>query len=241
MGRKIAFLVCMALLPGWASAQVETVITPLKRAHSPLQLGARFRTDANAAAHAAMRRDYSGARKRLAPVIAYCDQLATPTRDVVSVANAAEYEAFVAAATSGKPVEWIDSACPSAYKMAAFVDIETRDHERALAMLDKTSAIAPYWAEPHAERGYLLNQLGRVSEGLASYQRAWELVERYESNDYAKALVLRGLGYTYVELHDLDRAEDLYRRSLQIDPENPTAKRELEYIRQQRQRVQASK
>ncbi|HEY0502434.1 MAG TPA: tetratricopeptide repeat protein [Lysobacter sp.] len=240
MIRGIAFVLCMALLPVRAHAQVETVITPLTRAHSPQQLGARFRADANAATQAARQRDYAGARKHLAPVIAYCDQLATPTRDVVSVANAAEYDAFVAVSTSGKPVEWIDSACPSAYKMAAFVDIETRDHDAALAMLEKTSAVAPYWVEPHAERGYLLNQLGRVQEGLASYQRAWELVERYESNDYARALVLRGLGYTWIELRDLDRAEDYYRQSLQVEPGNAVAEHELRYIREQREGVKGA-
>jgi len=60
-------------------------------------------------------------------------------------------------------------------------------------------------------------------------------VERYESNTYLRPLVLRGLGYTYIELQDLDRAEALYRQSLEIEPGNTTAERELEYIRRQRQ------
>ena len=217
-----------------ALAQVETVVTPLQRAHSPQQMGAQFRADTNAATQAARQGDVPGARKRLAPVIAYCDGLATPTRDVVSVADVTEYETFVAASTRGKPVEWIDTACPSAYKMAAFLAIEAKEPDTALSMLDRTSAIAPYWAEPHAERGYLLNQLGRLQEGLASYERALSLVEQYRSNVYLKALVLRGLGYTYIELRDLDHAEALYRQSLEIEPGNSTAERELEYIRKQR-------
>jgi len=231
---KVFWLGCLLAASLPATAQVQTVVTPLQRAHSPQQMGAKFRADTNAATMAARQGDIAGARKLLAPVIAYCDQLATETRDVVSVANDAEYEAFVAASTRGKPVEWVDTACPSAYKMAAFLDIEAKQPDTALAMLDRTSAIAPYWAEPHAERGYLLNQLGRQEEGLASYERALALVEKYESNAYLKALVLRGLGYTYIELHDLDRAEALYRQSLEIEPGNSTAERELEYIRQQR-------
>lgn len=231
----IFVLACLALLPASAAAQVETVVTPLTLPHSPKQLGAQFRADTDAAVLAERKGDHALARKHLAPVIAYCDQLATPTRDVVSVNNAAEYEAFVAASTSGKPVEWIDTACPHAYKMAAFVAVETRDHDVALAMLDKAAAIAPYLADTYAERGYLLNQLGRTQEGLASYQRAWELVERHESNRFAKGLVLRGLGYTYIELNDLDRAEEVYRQALEVDPESQVAQRELEYIRHQRQ------
>lgn len=228
------WLACLFVVSLPAAAQVESIVTPLSRAHSPQQMGARFRADTQAAADAARRGDLPEARKLLAPVIAYCDQLATPSRDVVSVADVAEYEAFVAASTSGKPVEWVDTACPSAYKMAGFLAIEAKEPETALALLDRTAAIAPYWAEPHAERGYLLNQLGRPQEGLASYERALALVEQFKSNAYLKPLVLRGLGFTWIELHDLDRAEALYRQSLELDPGNSTAERELEYIRQQR-------
>lgn len=233
-------LIMLLLASACAAAQVQTVVTPLARVHWPMQMGARYRADADAATEAARQGNHAEARKRLAPVIFYCDHLASPKRDVVSVANDAEYEAFVAASTSGKPVEWIDTACPSAYKMAAFLDIEAKDPHAALAMLDTASAIAPYWAEPHAERGYLLNQLGRQREGLASYERALDLVERYESNAYAKALVLRGLGYSLIELHDLDRAEAVYRQSLEIEPDNHLALSELDYIRQQRQGAQAA-
>lgn len=232
---KRFLLVWMLVIPIAAPAQVETIVTPLHRARSPQQMGVRFRADASAAAEAAMRGDHAEARKRLAPVIAYCDQLVTPLRDVVSVASMAEYEAFVAASAGGKPVEWIDTACPSAYKMAAFLHVEAKQTDAALAMLDKAAAVAPYWAEPHAERGYLLNQVGRQQEGLASYERAWDLVERYPTNDYARALVLRGLGYTWIELRDLDRAEAFYRQSLEVEPGNALARRELEYIRQQRE------
>ena len=60
------------------------------------------------------------------------------------------------------------------------------------------------------------------------------IIEQFKSNAYLKPLVLRGLGFTWIELHDLDRAEALYRQSLELAPGNSTAERELEYIRQQR-------
>ena len=46
--------------------------------------------------------------------------------------------------------------------------------------------------------------------------------------------MLRGLGYTWIELKDLDRAEAFYRRSLEVEPGNATATKELQYIERSR-------
>lgn len=228
----VALIVCLAASPS-AWAQVETVRTTLART-SIEQLGSQYRADVARAHDVAMQGDWDAARKLLRSVVDYCDRLSRPDLDVVSVANPAEYQTFVGASAKGSPVEWVDSACPSAYKNMAFLDIEQKDTASAQVFLDKAVAISPYWAEPHAERGYLLNQLGRPQEGLASYQRALELVERFPSNVYARALVLRGLGYTHIELGDLDQAETAYRQSLQVEPDNALAMKELDYIAKQR-------
>jgi tetratricopeptide (TPR) repeat protein len=236
MSAKIAaaLIGCLAALPPCAWAQVETVRTALASTSSTKQLGSQYRDDTNMAHQAALKGDWAGARKLLGPVVDFCDQLPKPGLDVVSVATADEYEAFVEASNKGTPVEWVDMACPSAYKAMAFVDIEQKDTGSALAFLDKAIALSPYWAQPLAERGYLLNQLGRPEDGLASYRRALELVERFPSNAHARALVLRGLGYTHIELGDLDQAEAAYRQSLQAEPGNTLAMRELDYIAEQR-------
>lgn len=232
MKSAVTLIICLAASPG-AWAQVETVRTTLTRS-SVEQLGSQYRADVARAHNVATEGDWDAARKLLGPVIDYCDRLSRPGLDVVSVANAEEYRAFVDASAKGAPVEWVDSACPSAYKNMAFLDIEQKDTASALAFLDKAVAISPYWAEPHAERGYLLNQLGRAQEGLASYQRALELIEGFPSNAYAKALVLRGLGYTHIELGDLDQAQTAYEQSLQAEPGNTLAMKELDYIAKQR-------
>ena len=167
----------------------------------------------------------------LEPIVDFCDRLLQPGRAVVSVANAAEYQAHMESQAQGQPVDWVDMACPGAYKTRAFIDIDNKDFDGALAFLDKAILLAPYWAEARAERGYLLNQRGEPRQALADYRHALELVQRFESNAYARALVLRGLGYTQVELGDLDAAEQAYRESLEAEPGNALALRELEYIR----------
>lgn len=229
----VALIVCLTASPLCAWAQGETVRTTLI-SKSTKQLGSQYRADTARAQDAAQKGDWAGARKLLMPVVDFCDRLPMPGLDVVSVATADEYETFVEASARGAPVEWVDMACPAAYKGMAFLDIEMKDTDSALAFLDKATILSPYWADPFAERGYLFNQLGRPQEGLASYQRALELVERFPSNAYARALVLRGLGYTHIELGDLDRAEAAYRQSLEVEPGNALAMKELEYIAQRR-------
>lgn len=230
-----AMMAALALVPFAAPAQVETVVTPLRGSPAVPQLGSRFRDELTLAARASAQGDHATARKRLAPVLGYCDRLRMPGREVVAVSDAGEYETYMKANATGTPVEWVDMACPNAYKMAAFLDIEeSRSADGALAMLEKASAIAPYWSDPHVERGFLLNRLKRPAEALESYRQAQDLADRFASNRHIRAMILRGLGYTYIELGAFDRAEQAYRQSLEIEPGNELARRELEFIRQQR-------
>lgn len=60
------------------------------------------------------------------------------------------------------------------------------------------------------------------------------MTDRYPSSKNLKGLVLRGIGYQLVELDDLDGAERAYRDSLEAEPGNALAQRELEFIRERR-------
>lgn len=237
MNRLAWLLVSLALagapLPR-AFAQVETVRTPLLRHAEPQQIGAQYRQTTHDATVAAMQGRADDARDLLQPVLAYCESLGNAGRRLVSVANAAEYEQHVDMHGDGTPIDWIDTTCASAYKTRAFADVESKRTDSALAYLDKTIRLAPYWALPLAERGYLLNQLGRHDDALASYEDALRLVSGFPSNANAHALVLRGIGYTRIELGDLDTAEQAYRDSLEAEPGNALALKELEFIAQRR-------
>ena len=82
----------------------------------------------------------------------------------------------------------------------------------------------------------MLNQLGRPKDGLASYRSALVLSRKHEANTRAIALALRGIGYSHVELGDLDAAERAYRESLEVEPGNTLAQGELDYIQQERKK-----
>lgn len=168
---------------------------------------------------------------RLAPVTEYCDRLLASGRALVSAATASEYQSYMASRQDSEPVDWVDMACPQSYNILGYIAVEARNFEKALAYLDKAVGLAPLWADPLGERGFVLNQLHRNSEALADYRLALQLIDRYQSNAGMKAIALRGLGYTLVELGDLQAAEQAYQDSLVVEPGNPLAQRELQFIR----------
>ena len=199
------------------------------------QLGSQYRAVVDRATTANHADRFEEATTLLGPVIAYCDSLRTSGRHLVSVTNTSEYQSYMASQASDTPVDWVDMACPTAYKARAYLAIEAHDPNTSLKFLDQATTLAPLWADAWVERGYTLNELHRSSEALADYQHALELVERYPSNAPNKAIALRGIGYTQVELGNLDAGERAYRDSLVVEPDNALAKRELEYIRRQRE------
>lgn len=225
--------VALAAPAAGAAAQVKTVVTDMPSSEDA-GIGVEHRKEVSDA-YAAISREHDLARggALLAPVLAYCDEQQRPGRIAVSVANAAEYKRFIAEHGDGTPVEWIDHACPSAYKAEAFRQVELGDHEAALPWLDKAIAMAPYWPDALAERGFVLNQRGRSTEALESYRKALALAEAApQTYEASRAVALRGIGYTLVELGDLAGARASYEKSLEVDPGNRTALDELDYITQ---------
>lgn len=226
-----------ACAAGDAAAQ-QRVATHLDRPDTEAQvLGSQYRETVQQALRATARGELAQALDLLKPVLGFCDGLIAGGRRLVSVADAGEYTAYVAAAGNGEPVDWVDMACPEAYHAQAFIAVERNDAQAAFAALGKASGMAPYWVDPLVERGHLLNTTGKPAEALATYRAAQALVDTHPSNRSRQAIVLRGIGYSQTELGDLDAAEQAYRKSLEIEPGNATAENELEYLRQQRDKA----
>jgi len=224
-------IAALAAIPAVATAQAKPIITDIVSTQDA-GIGVEHRK-AVANAYAAISREHDLARggDLLAPVLAYCDEQQRPGRIAVSVSDASEYERFLAEHGDGTPVEWIDYACPSAYKAEAFRQVELGDSAAALPWLDKAIAIAPYWPDALSERGFVLNRHGRSAEALEAYRKALVLADAASGN-YAdsRAIALRGIGYSLVELGDMVGARAAYERSLEVDPGNKTALEELDYI-----------
>ena len=223
-----------------AAGEAEEVSTILESA-ATAYLGHEHRNTVHRAVEMAAVGEADLARKTLEPVLAFCDELkATVDTTLVSVSNTVEEATYIASSGSALPVKFVDMACPMAYKNAGFLAVSAKDTDAAFEYLGKAEQLAPYWAEPVAERAYLIGQLGDRQASLETYRVALELAEKYPGSAYAKPLILRGIGYALIELGDLDAAQRTYEKSLELDPSSEIARDELDYIEQARERQATS-
>lgn len=170
-------------------------------------------------------------KKKLNTIVKYCDsKVSTGSLNIVSVANQAEYIYFMSTVDKGVSVVWIDMVCPATYKMLAFIQIDMGKVDSAVNNLEKAIEMAPLWAEPHAELGYIMNKAGNFKKAETSYKYAIKLADQFESSKNLKPIALRGLGFALTELGDLDGAQKAYEESLLLEPENANALGELKYI-----------
>ena len=85
-----------------------------------------------------------------------------------------------------------------------------------------------HWAPLMYERGTALVGLKRLDEVLAVYD---ELLKAPALDNAMHARIHRGRGFALTELGRLPEAEAAYQKSLEIEPGNQRALRELDYIR----------
>ena len=156
----------------------------------------------------------------------------------VSVANQEQFNAVRAASDTPDRLVPLDWCYGGLLHSKAFIKAEQRDFPAALSALDVEARAAPTAASPYVERGYILNQMGRPAEGKRAYEQALEIAEMYAPSAPEVPVALRGIGYSLIDLGDLDAAEVAFNKSLLLEPGNPVAQRELAYIRQLRARGQ---
>jgi len=154
-----------------------------------------------------------------------------------SFQSSQEFEEF--SKSSKLDFEWIEWGYKNCLQVQAFVAVERRDLQQALSMLRKVETLAPVSAGTSVEIGYVLNQLARPTEALQTYRHAYELSKQYSSQRPYLAMSLRGIGFSLIELKQLDDAEKAFQESLQIEPDNKLAQNELTYIQQLRSAKQA--
>lgn len=227
------FVLLLPMANAWAG-KVEEVETRIPRGPVDTYIGEEFRADVTRSMQAAQRGDDPAAWASLKSALAFCDgYTSTPQARVFSVHNDAEAQEYRDAAP-GETTTFVDHACPAAYKAAAFLAVKGNDADAAFKYLDQAEALAPHWAEPLAERAYLVGKLGDRAASLQIYQRAMALAEKYPSSAYLKPMLLRGMGFALIELDRLDEAEQAFNQSLQLEPGNALARNELRYIEQLR-------
>lgn len=229
----LCFALLLPAVSCWAGKVKEVDVT-LTRGPVDAYIGEEHRATVSRAMQAAQRGDNEAAWALLKAPLAFCDQhKSTDKARVFSVTNDAEAKEYRDAAP-GVTTTFIDQACPAAYKGAAFLAVRANDADAAFGYLDRAEALSPHWAAPMAERAYLVGKLGDRAKSLRIYQEALAVAEKYDSSAYMKPLILRGIGFSLIELDRLDEAEQAFNQSLQLEPGNELAQNELRYIEQLR-------
>jgi tetratricopeptide (TPR) repeat protein len=112
----------------------------------------------------------------------------------------------------------------------ALIDLNRPDE--AEAYLERATVMAPLEAHYVNELAELYKNRRQWQLSYDTFARALEVADTagLRTSPKIKARSLRGMGFTTIELGDLETAEELFHRSLELDPGNPGAKAELEYI-----------
>ena len=156
--------------------------------------------------------------------------ISTDTEVLVSVANEHQFEQLLATLPEVPRLVPVDWCYREVLHWKAFLRVGLGDYAGALTALEREATVAPTSAAPYVEGGYILNRMGEFAAAKDSYERALAVTEKYPPSAPQKPLALRGLGYSLVELGDLDSAEEAYAESLELDPGNVLAIQELKYI-----------
>lgn len=184
----------------------------------------------NAAREMISQKKFKEAVEMLDGVIAFFEnRYVTTNAACVSFETKADFQRFLTQSGLTNAI-WLDWSYKQAYYFKAFVATELNEHEQALRLLDKVLLLSPDDVGALLEKGNIYNITGRPRSGLEQCRKAYDLVKDVDARKAMAARALRGMGYAYVELRRLQEAEDAYRDSLKLDPENRIALEELTFI-----------
>jgi tetratricopeptide (TPR) repeat protein len=149
-----------------------------------------------------------------------------------------DMEEFLAYCAGTRPegkgrVVWVHGSYSRACYLLAYIAVEQRDPRGALQALQRGLELEPDHPHLWCEMGHLLQLLRRHEDALECYGRAESA--RDWASPAQKGRALRGQGINLIDLGRLDEAEAALQRSLEVEPENPNALHELDYLERLRQ------
>ncbi len=138
----------------------------------------------------------------------------------------------------------VSAAYASAYYLKGYIFVDRGEFPDAFPYLRKAVELSPSNAQFLSELGNLYQSGKQWPQALETFDRAVEGARLLSDKaDHSAELrrALRGRGYSLIELRRLDEAEKVYAECLELDPNDRTAKGELEYIKGLRLKPAAAK
>lgn len=130
----------------------------------------------------------------------------------------------------------IDSGWCQALWAKGYILVDKKEYAAALPFLERAVAMAPSHAHYLAELGYAYQALKDWQKSYDTYARVIPSAElsapEFRNQDLGRGW--RGMGFALIEMGKLDEAEALFRKCLELDPNDAKAKNELQYIAEQR-------
>jgi tetratricopeptide (TPR) repeat protein len=130
--------------------------------------------------------------------------------------------------TADQTITWIGNAYPRAHYYLGFLYVKLKQFDRAIEFLNRGMALEPTNPKFVCEKAQALVQSGRRREALELFDTLADVNENVSAHDVA--IARRGRGFALVELGRLDEAEAAFHSSLELEPGNPVAQNELDYI-----------
>jgi len=130
------------------------------------------------------------------------------------------------------------SACYPLF-LKGFALIDLNRSEEARVYFDRALAMAPFNAQ-------FLGELAEWHKNRRDWDKAMSLYKQAEGaagfspkedEIFDRTRALRGQAFILVERGKMDEAEKLYRKCLELDPNDERAKQELQYIAEQRRKT----
>ena len=129
-----------------------------------------------------------------------------------------------------KSIFWTTISFSKLWWQLADVNISEGRFDNAVVCVEKGLELEPDHPVLWIERGYIFNRIGRHQEALEAYRTAATVRQGAQPAVIARAL--RGQGSALIDLRKFSEARNVYDASLELDPENESAHKELEYIDQ---------
>jgi tetratricopeptide (TPR) repeat protein len=189
--------------------------------------------DANTGGYSALARHLEALRGVLAHAPACYPEVERQGDKIIvrsDVDSSAVLALLVASAAQHENVSVVRGVNPYAYAsllLGAYSN-EMRQFDEGVAWLDRGLALQPHEQHLVLEKATALGQLRRFDEQVALLQG--ELDDPFASLSLDKARYERNLGIALIDANRLDDAEAALRESIRLQPNNPNAEHELEYI-----------
>ena len=143
----------------------------------------------------------------------------------------AEYMSFLAnrrQQDGEMSVMWDDVSYSKRWWQLALVNRKQGLHRNALTCIECGLELEPDHPYLWIQKGLILIETKQYAQALSAFETATAV--RSWASASVVAWALRQQGYVLIELGRLNEAQAVYRRSLELDPNNETAGNELEYI-----------